>query len=87
MGAAGERIDENVEFKVITKDGHDLWAVLYVKPMYKDGKLDSALVFAYDVTERKKAEQELRDSEERFRLVAEAAKVMVYEMECGQGYR
>ncbi len=83
-GAAGERIDENVEYKVMTKDGHDLWAVLYVKPTYKDGKLDSAVAFAYDVTERKKAEQELRDSEERFRLVAEAAKVMVYEMELGK---
>jgi PAS domain S-box-containing protein len=28
-GAAGERIDENVEYKFMTKDGHDLWAVLY----------------------------------------------------------
>ncbi len=82
-GALGERIDENVEYKVMTKDGHDLWAVLYVKPTYKGGKLDSAVAFAYDVTERKKAEQELRDSEERFRLVAEAAKVMVYEMDVG----
>ena len=82
--AAGERIDENVEYKFMTKDGHDLWAVLYVKPTYKDGKLDSAVAFAYDVTERKKSEQELRDSEERFRLVAEAAKVMVYEIESGK---
>ncbi len=82
-GEAGEKIDENVEYKVRTKDGHDLWAVLYVKPTYKDGKLDSAVAFAYDITERKKAEQELRDSEERFRLVAEAAKVMVYEMDVG----
>lgn len=36
-----------------------------------------------DITDRRKAEVALHDSEERFRLVAEAAKVLVYEIEVG----
>jgi PAS domain S-box-containing protein len=57
-GLAGETIAEDGEFQIVTKTGHCLWVVLSVKPVYRDGKLDSALVVGYDVTQRKKAEEE-----------------------------
>lgn len=56
-GLAGEKIAENVEFKVLHKDGRKLWVSLNVKPTYTDGKLDGALVVGYDITERKKLEE------------------------------
>jgi PAS domain S-box-containing protein len=63
---AGERIDENVEFKVRAKGGRTIYAVLNVTFTYKDGKPDGAVVLANDVTERKKAEEALRDNERRW---------------------
>ena len=42
---------------------------------------DRPLVFAFveDITERKRSEEALHDSEERFRLAAQAAKMYAYE--------
>jgi two-component system, chemotaxis family, sensor kinase Cph1 len=76
---AGEKLDKNVEFKVITKDGCELWVILNVKLTYKDGKIDGALVVGYDITERKLMEGALRESEERFRNLYENAVVGFFE--------
>jgi PAS domain S-box-containing protein len=57
---AGEKTNDNVEFRVIVKDGRKLWAILNVKPIYKDGKTDGALVVGHDITERKRAETEIQ---------------------------
>ena len=56
---AGEKVDETVEFKVISKNGRNIDAILNTTFTYKDGKPDGALVVAHDVTERKKAERAL----------------------------
>lgn len=66
-GLEGEKISEGIEFRVITKDGRHADALLYVRPRYKDGKLDRALVVGYDITEHKKAEEAIKSSEARFR--------------------
>ena len=56
---AGEKVDETVEFKVMPKDGREIYAIMNTMFTYKDGKPDVAVVIAHDVTERKKAEKEL----------------------------
>ena len=56
---AGEKVDETVEFKVIPKDGREIYAIMNTTFTYKDGKPDGAVVIAHDITERKKAEREL----------------------------
>jgi PAS domain S-box-containing protein len=51
----------------------------------KKGKVVAAFSVLEDITERKKAVDALRDSEQRFKLVAEVAKVLVYEINLEQG--
>jgi chemotaxis family two-component system sensor kinase Cph1 len=53
---ADEKVDETVEFKVIAKNGREIYAILNTTFTYKDGKPDGALVIAQDVTKLKKAE-------------------------------
>jgi len=43
-----------------------------------DGKPMSAAVIGHHITDRKRAEEALRQSEERFRLLADHAPVMIW---------
>ena len=68
---AGEKPDNRVEYRVKAKDGREYDVLLDVTFMYRDGKPDSALVVAHDITERKRVEEALRQNEERYRVLAE----------------
>jgi signal transduction histidine kinase len=68
---SGEKVDETVEFKVISKDGREIYAIMNTKFTYKDGKPDGAIVIALDVTERKKAERELEKRAEKLESLVE----------------
>ena len=77
-GLAGQKIDENVEFRAIVKDGRELWITLNIKLMYKDGKLDSALVVGHDITERKKAEESLRKLNRHLRAISNSNQALMH---------
>jgi PAS domain S-box-containing protein len=66
---SGEKVDETVEFKIIAKDGREVYAVLNITFTYKDGKSDGALVIAHDVTERKKAELALLEWAQNLEII------------------
>jgi PAS domain S-box-containing protein len=53
---AGEKVDENVDYKAIAKDGREFWFTLKMKLLCKDGRFYGAQVVAHDITEQKKAE-------------------------------
>jgi PAS domain S-box-containing protein len=74
---------ETFDYRIIRPDGsvRILNAQRQVREVDARGKAKNVVGVDQDVTEQRKAEAALKKSEERFRIVAEAANVMVYEIE------
>lgn len=67
------------EFRVIRRDGIIRWIASRGKFEYAaDGKATRMMGMAVDVTDRKLADEKIRESEQRFRLVANTAPVMIW---------
>ncbi len=66
----GESVPMNPEFCIRNKDGSTRWVQLNVEFIRRDGRVTGATVVAHDISERKKAEDALRESEERYALIA-----------------
>jgi len=61
-------IAEQHDLRLTRKDGSDLWTAMSSSAAFDDdGRYVGALAMVTDITERRRAEQALRDSEERFR--------------------
>jgi PAS domain S-box-containing protein len=69
----GELVPTPYEFKIMTKAGEERWLD------FTDGKFElegnPAIMVAFDVTERKRAQEALRESEARFRAIFENAAI------------
>jgi len=69
-----EGLGEQIEERLRRRDGSELWVRLAATPVFKDsGEFDGALAMVSDITERKRAEETLRESEEKFRSVFRGA--------------
>ncbi len=65
------------EYKLKTKSGDTVWILTQGSLIYREGKPDSVLGFAVDITKREKMEEALRESEEKYRTLIEALPHMV----------
>jgi PAS domain S-box-containing protein len=65
-----EGLREQIEDRLQRRDGSELWVRMAAAPVFKDnGEFDGAFAMVSDITERKRAEETLRESEEKFRSV------------------
>jgi PAS domain S-box-containing protein len=63
---------------IMTKDGKELLVEWHGRPVFKEnGEYDFFFGVGIDVTERKKVEQALKESEEKFRLISENSKDVI----------
>jgi PAS domain S-box-containing protein len=78
---AGERfISSNSEF--LAKDGSVKFGEISGAPIFsKDGNVIAAIFVARDITERKKMEEALRESEGKYRLYFENASDVIYSLD------
>jgi PAS domain S-box-containing protein len=68
-----EYLAEQHDFRFRRKDGSDLWAILSTNPIFdREGRFAGALAMVTDITSRKAVEEDLRQSEERLRMVIES---------------
>jgi PAS domain S-box-containing protein len=61
------------EYPIIAKDGHEVWLGQNTQLIAEDGHLIGFQAVSRDITDRKRIEEELRDSEERYRKIIEAS--------------
>ncbi|MFU8868825.1 PAS domain S-box protein [Natronococcus sp.] len=66
----GETIHD-LEIGLRRADGRRIWLSMSGTPLYEDGEITGAVFTFVDITERKRIETDLRESEAKFRQVAE----------------
>lgn len=75
-----------MEFRVIRPDGTECWVREHAAPIFDaSGRVERIVGTMQDVTRRKEAEDRLRESEERFRILARVANDAVWELDFSTG--
>jgi len=60
------------------KDGERFWVEITAQPIRENGQLKYCLANSLDITERKRAEETLRESEERYRSLVQSTEDSIY---------
>ena len=79
MEGRRQGITEQHDFKFRRQDGSDLWCLIGTSPILdRAGQFIGALGMVTDISHRKQAEQALRESEEKFRQLAENIQALLW---------
>jgi PAS domain S-box-containing protein len=65
------------EFPILAKDGHEIWLGQNTQLIMEDGHVSGFQAVARDITEQKKAEQRLQESEKYFKEITENSSDMI----------
>jgi PAS domain S-box-containing protein len=76
--AFGDRSASSFETPIPRGDGDEGWFSCNISPVEDNGRVDMAIFNATDITDRKRAEAALRESEELYRRAIEAAGAVPY---------
>lgn len=69
----GEMVPEIVDYEIIRKDGSLVWLNISNRFVYDDGNIVGSTVVARDITEYKRIQNELIESEKKFRTLVNTA--------------
>ncbi len=64
-------VEYQLEFRAIHKDGHTVWIYPSVSPVFHKNTLTAGMAIVFDITERKKLEEAVKESEQRYRTILE----------------
>lgn len=70
--ARRQGVSERYERRLRHRDGHAVWGLISATPVFVNGRFQGSFAMVTDISERKYAEEALRESEERFRGLAES---------------
>ncbi len=72
------KIQPSYELELVGKRGRKLWVEVSEAPIVENGKTVAIVGALIDITERKQAEKTMRESEERYRTLTEAAQDAIF---------
>ena len=76
------------EFEMIHKDGHPFRVEITMNPLHDNsGRIKGIMGITRDISERKRAEETLNDSEKRYRLLAENARDVIWVLDENMKYK
>jgi len=80
MAVRESGMPETHEFKFMRRDGTELWTILSTSPVLSaSGQFDGALAMLTDITQRRRAEEELNERDQRFKKLSSHVPGMIYQ--------
>ena len=76
---------QRYDFRILTKNGAVKWVTMHVQRLEFEGAITLA-IFIIDITDRKKTETALIESENRFRAIIETARDFIFIKDCNRRY-